>query len=65
MRPDKIRFFENDDKLTFLAEFDSKMIPHLGSDVVIFDRRYFVTDVLIQYMDNETVADVTVEKVDE
>ena len=65
MRPDKIRFFENDNKLPFLAEFDSMIIPHLGSDVVISDRRYFVTDVLIQYMEDKTVVDVIVEKVDE
>ena len=65
MRPDKIRFFENDNKLPFLAEFDAMIIPHLGSDVVISDRRYFVTDVLIQYLENETVVDVIVERVNE
>nr|DAV08932.1 MAG TPA: hypothetical protein [Caudoviricetes sp.] len=41
------------------------IIPHLGSDVVISDRRYFVTDVLIQYLENETVVDVIVERVNE
>ena len=41
------------------------IIPHLGSDVVISDRRYFATDVLIQYMEDKTVVDVIVEKVDE
>lgn len=41
------------------------IIPHLGSDVVISDRRCFVTDVLIQYLENETVVDVIVERVNE
>mgnify|MGYP006886772889 FL=1 len=60
-----IRFF--DDGGIFLEEFayNNAIVPHLGSDVVVNDMRYFVTDVLITYEGDQQCVDVTVERINE
>ena len=66
MRPNEIRFYEeNEHEPMYLTSIKSQIIPHLGSDIVVLDKRYFVTDVLIVYEDFNTYVDVTLEKVDE
>lgn len=51
-------------QLTELYETQSLAIPHMGSDIVIFDKRYFVIDVLITYFDDLTTqVDITCERV--
>ena len=60
-----IRFF--DDGGIFIEElvYHNVIVPHLGSDVVVDDKRYFVTDVLITYEGDQQYVDVTVEHVNE
>lgn len=61
-----LRFYEQDmsGQLTELYETQSLSIPHMGSDIVIFDKRYFVIDVLITYFDDLTTqVDITCERV--
>lgn len=66
MKPNEIRFYEEcTNEPIYLTSIKSQIIPHLGSDIVVLDKRYFVTDVLIVYEDYGTYVDVTLEKVDE
>lgn len=60
-----LKFYEEDKtgQLLQFYETASLAIPHMGSDVIIFDKRYFVTDILITYFDDMTQVDVTVERV--
>lgn len=61
-----LRFYEQDmsGQLTELYETQSLAIPHMGSDIVIFDKRYFVIDVLITYFEDLTTqVDITCERV--
>ena len=61
-----LKFYERDasNQLLQFYETASLAIHHMGSDVVIFDKRYFVTDILITYFDDYTTqVDITVERV--
>lgn len=62
---DIIRFFEGD-QVVACFHYDSVIVPHLGADIVVNDKRYFVTDVMITYQEGRgQLVDVVMEYVNE
>lgn len=61
-----IRFYEYcEPENKFLWKVDSVVVPHIGSDIIIKDVKWFVLDVLTTYEENETKVDIVLEKIDE
>lgn len=58
-----LRFFEiNNDFVVY--ETESTVLPHLGTDIIINDKPYMVTDIVIVYCEN-SYADITMERINE
>ncbi len=61
-----IRFYEYcEPENKFLWEVDSIVVPHIGSDIIINDKRWFVLDILTTYEKNGTMVDIVLEKIDD
>ena len=67
MIPTRIRFYElsDDGGKTYISDYNSYMIPHLGSDIKLNGMKYFVIDIIIDYENLGTCVDITLEKVNE
>lgn len=63
---DNMRFFINCDeagKLIYSFDSNHLVVPHLGADVIVNDKIYYVTDVVIAYDGDKQSVDVMVEEV--
>ena len=63
---DKMRFFIDSDKtekLIYSFNSNNLIVPHLGADVIVNDKIYYVTDVVVAYDDDAQSVDVMVEEV--
>lgn len=62
---DIIRFFDGEELIGCFS-YDNIIVPHLGSDIVVNDKRYFVIDVLITYEEGMGQhVDVVTERINE
>lgn len=62
----KIRFYEYaEPEPKFMYEIESSVVPHIGSDIILGDKKWFVLDILITYETGYTQVDITMEEIEE
>ena len=55
-----IRFFDEENKLSYITELETDILPKQSEEIVINDKCYFVTTVTKIYDNNDSYVDISV-----